>query len=172
MSLPTSNWGNIGSGFPVVSPNGADVYTTPPGPSTSVPGSANGPILGNYTILADGTAVQFLKALGAIALNAACRVSSWPNAYVVQPTSAINQECIAVNDRGLTVLSANYCTWFTRKGLAYPLTAAAVAAGAIVAPSSVSGTLYAATAGTDLQSNMVNTVVVGGAAAASPVLIS
>lgn len=173
MSVPTSQWGSVGTGTPVANPNGALVFQTPPGPNTTTPGSSNGPNLGDYQYLTDGTRVQFLKALGAVALNAACKISTWANgAFTVTPTAAINKLVVAVNDRGLTVLAANYCTWFTVKGLAYPLVAASVAADTIVAASAVSGTLYAATAGTDLQGNMVNTVVVGGAAAASPVFIS
>jgi len=169
MSLPTTQWGNTG----VISGTTADIYSTLPGPTSSTPGSADGPVLGNYQILADGSAIQFLKFTATTTQYKACQVgAAWQNAYDVTPTTAANQACIAVNDlAGSTTITANYYTWGKVKGLAFPLVAASVAAGAVVAPSATSGTLYAATAGTDLQSNIVNTIVVGASAASSPCLI-
>jgi hypothetical protein len=126
------------------------------------------------SILADGTFVQFLVAKGAIAANAACTfatATAWQNNFGVIATAAINTLVIAVNDRALAALVSGNCTWFTERGLAFATTAATVAAGKIVAASSVAGTLYGATAGTDLQGNMANTVLVGASAATSPVYI-
>jgi hypothetical protein len=175
MSLPTTLWGIIGNPlFPTSSTNPtATVYQTAPGPNTTTPSSADGPVLGNFAILLDGTFVQFLQASGSIASNAACRLTlPWQSVFQVQATSAVGQICMAVNDRSQAALSANYCTFFTLRGLAFPLVAASVAAGAIVAPSGTAGTLYAATVGTDGQWTMENTVVVpGGGAALSPVYL-
>jgi hypothetical protein len=165
MPFPTTQWGNQGT----LNGIGADVYSTLPGPSASVPGSADGPVLGNFTVLADGSAVQFLQTVATTAANVACQISAWQNVYQVTPTTAINQLVVAVNDLALQSLTANYFTWFKVRGLAFPLVASATAAKAIVASSATAGTLYAATAGTDLQGDMVNTALVGGSAAASPV---
>lgn len=179
MPFPTTQWGNIGNtlqAFGASNP-GADVYAAIPGPSATVPGSADGPVLGNFQLLADGTCVQFLQAVASTAKSAALIISVWKNVFQVTPSTSINQLVIAVNDRSNTVLStlfstANYgCSWFTVKGLAFILTAASVNAQTIVASSSTTGVVYGATAGTDLQSNMVNTVTTTGAAI-SPVFIS
>ncbi len=173
MAFPTSQWGNIGNTL-AATQVGADVYTTIPGPSASTPGSADGPVLGNFQVLADGTFIQFLQATATFNKNLAGKVATataWQNNFVTIPTAAANDLVICINDRGLTNLSASYCTWFTMRGLAFAQTAASVAAGKIVAASGTAGTLYGATAGTDLQGNMVNTVVVGGSAAVSPVYI-
>ena len=170
MTLPTSLWGNFGNtlytGFPT-----ADVYSVLPGPTTTTPGSSDGPHLGDWGVLEDGTEIQFLQTVATTANYAACKASVWKNAYEVTPTTAVGNICYAVNDRAGQSLTANYYTWFTKRGLAFPLVAASVGAAAVVAPSSTGGTLYAATVGTDGQWNLQNTVAVGGTAASSPVLI-
>jgi hypothetical protein len=109
--------------------------------------------------------------------------AAWLTSYEMKATSAINQLVIGVNDvsggsatnnntaTSGSVVTNNYCAWVKVKGLAFALTAASVGAGAIVASSGTAGELYAATAGTDLQGNIVNTIVVGGSAAVSPVFI-
>jgi hypothetical protein len=123
--------------------------------------------------LLDGTFVQFLQASAIIAANLACQITNpWQLLYQVKPTAAVGNIMMAVNDRSQASMSANYCTWFTRYGLAFPKTLNGTAAGAIVAPSTVSGQLYTATVGTDGQWNLENTVLVGGSPAASPVFIA
>ena len=171
MSLPTTLWGNL-----------YDVYTTIPGPTSSNPSASDGPVLGNSAILADGSQVQFMQFVTSTstAANAALETSGNGNLYKVTATTGTNTLCIAVNDlsggsatnnntaTSGGIVTVNYCAWVKRKGLAFPLVAASVGAAAIVAPSGTAGVLYAATAGTDLQGNIVNTVVVGGSQAVSP----
>lgn len=174
MSSPTSMWGNYGNPLYATTLQNptADIYPNVPGVTTTTPNSTDGPPLGQNVVLPDGTFTQFLQAVGTLAASAACIISgAWQNNFVVTPLTAINQLVVGVNDRGGAALAANNCTWFTTRGLAFPLTAATTAAGKIVASSAVSGTLYGATPGTDMQGNMVNTVLVGGSVAASPVYI-
>jgi hypothetical protein len=170
MPFPTTQWGNVGNPA-AATPTYADVYTTAPGPNATTPNSADGPVLGNFQTLADGTEIQFLQAVGAIAKNASCVLSSWQNAFVVAQTTAATQLAIAVNDRGNTILAASYCTWFTREGLAFPLVAASTAANAALAPSATAGVLAITVPGTTNQANIVNAVVVGGSQAVSPAII-
>jgi hypothetical protein len=173
MAFPTTQWGNIGNTLASTQVS-ADVYTAIPGQNATTPGSADGPILGNFQLLADGTFVQFLQALATFNKNLAGKVATataWQNNFVTIPTAAANDLVICINDRSLANLTNTYCSWFTLRGLTFAQTAASVAAGKIVAASGTAGTLYGATAGTDLQGNMVNTVVVGGSAAVSPVYI-
>lgn len=174
MALPTSQWGNTGVNLfaSIAAGNfSADVYSTAPGPTTTTPGSADGPILGNYQTLADGTFVQFLQASGTIAAYAAVKPTlPWQLAYQVSATGAANDFVIAANDRSFAALSANNCTWFTLRGLAFPLVAASVSTVRVAQTDTTAGTLKAAVAGTNFQSNLYNTVAVGsGGAAASPV---
>lgn len=171
MSFPTTQWGNVGNTLASTQIS-ADIYTSIPGPSATVPGSADGPVLGNFQWLPDGTFIQFLQATATFNKNLVGKVATataWQNNFVTIPTAAANDLVICVNDRGLANLVALSCTWFTMRGLAFAQTLNAVAAGKIVAASGVAGQLYGATAGTDLQGNMVNTVLVGGAPASSPV---
>lgn len=173
MSFPTTIWGNS-----------YDIYTAVPGPTSSSPGSSDGPVLGNIGILADGTFIQFLQFVGATnPANAAMKISTSFVNYKVTPTTATSDLCIAVNDlsggsasnphsaTSGAAVTQNYCAWATVRGLGFPLTIAAVAAGAVVAPSATAGTLDTAVAATHLQGNLVNTVVVGGSNAASPVYL-
>lgn len=178
MSVPTSTWGNTGYtlGFPtaLTQTQQATSWSSFPGPTATVPGSSDGPPLGQAIILPDYTTVQALVAGATTAFSLATKVSTavaWQNNFTVIPTAAANDLVVAINDRSGISLSANYFTWFTIKGLAFPLTLNATAAGKIVAASGVSGQLYGATAGTDLQGTMVNTVLVGASPAASPVLM-
>lgn len=174
MPWPTTSWGGQGNPlYPTTSTNpAAEVYPSVPGVTTTTPNSADGPAPGNISILADGTFIQFLIAAATIAANVACITSGvWQNTFKVTPCTAINQLVMAINDRTGVSVTVNQCTWFTTRGLAFPLVAASVAANKIVASSGTAGVLYAATPGTDLQSSMWNTVVVGGAQAASPVYL-
>lgn len=172
MSFPTASWGNS-----------YDVYTAIPGPTSTSPGSSDGPTLGNFSILADYSVIQFLQFVGATnPANAAMKISTWTD-YKITPTTAVNNIAVAVNDlaggsatnpnsaTSGAAVTQNYCAWAKIKGLAFPLCAASVGAGAAVAPSATAGVLYAVTVGTDIQANIVNTVVVGGAQAVSPVYI-
>lgn len=174
MAFPTTQIGNIGNtlqAFTAQNPS-ADVYLSLPGPSATVPGSASTPVIGNFSILADGTFVQFLQALATFNKGLVGKVATataWQNNFVTIPTAAVNDLVICVNDRCNQNLAANSCTWFTLRGLAFAQTLNAVAAGKIVAASGVAGQLYGATAGTDNQGDIVNTVLVGGSAAISPV---
>jgi hypothetical protein len=171
MPFPTTQWGNIGNTLAATQVS-CDVYTAIPGPSATTPGSASSPVLGNFQLLADGTFVQFLQATATFNKSLAGKVATataWQNNFVTIPTAAANDLVICINDRALANLAASSCAWFTERGLAFPLTLNGVAAGKIVAASGVAGQLYGATAGTDLQGNMVNTVLVGGSPAASPV---
>jgi hypothetical protein len=134
--------------------------------------------LGMTEILFDGSFVQFLQFVATTAANKACTVSGNATAYTVTPTSAAEQLVQCVNDRcggglGGTIVSvaANDYAWGTIRGISYPLVAASAAANKFVVSSSTSGTLAVYTAGTDIQGNIYNTVVVGGSAAASPCLI-
>jgi hypothetical protein len=171
MPFPTTQWGNIGNPLDS-SATTADVYSTRPGPSATTPGSANGPVLGNLQILADGTFVQFLKTVATTTYNQALSFSDWESEFQVTPTST-NDFVVAVNDRaGSTTITANYFSWFTVKGLAFALCEANVPARDVVAAGATAGVLAAAVAATHLQGNIANTVVVGGAQAASPVFIS
>lgn len=179
MSFPTSQWGNSGYtlGFPTAQTQvqQADAYSVYPGQSATVPSAGAGPLVGNYTLLPDGTQVQFLQATATFNKNLAGKIATatvWQNNFATIPTAAANDLVICVNDRSALNLTANYYSWFTVKGLAFAQTAASVAAGKIVASSATAGTLYGATAGTDLQGTIVNTVVVGGSAAVSPVLMT
>lgn len=171
MSFPTTQWGNVGNTLASTQVS-ADIYPIVPGPSATVPGSADGPVLGNFQILADGTFIQFLQVTATFNKNLAGKVATataWQNNFATIPTAAANDMVVCINDRGLANLASANCTWFTMRGLTFAQTAASVAAGRIVASSGTAGTLYGATAGTDLQGDMVNTVVVGGSAAVSPV---
>ena len=172
MSLPTSIWGNT-----------YDVYTSVPGPTSTSPGGSNGPVLGNSAILADGSVIQFLQLVGATnPANAALKISVWTT-YKVTPTTATNDLCMAVNDlaggsasnpnsaTSGAAVTQNYCAWVKKGGLAFPLVAASVGAEDVLAPSATAGVLETAVAATHFQSNIVNTVVVGGAQAVSPVYI-
>lgn len=152
----------------------ADVFPNVTGiPTSTTPASSEGTAqLGNGTWLLDMTFVQFLQAQTIIAQSAACKIfNPWLLKYQVVATAAVGDLVMAVNDRSGQGLVANNCTWFTRSGLAFPLTAATTAAGAIVAASPTAGRLYAATVGTDGQWAMENSVLVGGSAAASPVFM-
>ncbi len=171
MPFPTTQWGNIGNPLNSSAPT-ADVYSTQPGPSASVPGSANGPVLGNTQILADGTFVMFLKTVATTTYNQCLTFDDWQSAFEVTPT-AVNNFVVAVNDRaGSTTITANYFSWFTTKGLAFALCEANAAAKAVMAAGATAGVLAQAVAATHLQGNIANTVVVGGQQAASPVFIS
>jgi hypothetical protein len=178
MPFPTTSWGNQGAtlGFPTALTSAQQAYVVNglPGPTASLPGSTDGPQIGGYTLLPDGTYVQFLQAGAGVASGNVCKISTavaWQNNFTVINTAAANDGAVAVNDRAGIALLTNYCTYFTRQGLAFALTLNAVAAGKIVAASGVAGQLYGATAGTDLQAFGVNTVLVGASPAASPVLI-
>lgn len=165
MPLPTSTIGNVGN--PLDSNNkGADVYTSVP-----TVGSGEGPALGEHQILADGTFIQFLKAVATTAANLAVMISAWQSVFQVTPTTATGQGVLGVNDRSLSSLSNGYCTWFTLRGLAFPKVKANVAAQAPVGSSATSGTLDTASAANTGDRVMINTVVVGGADAVSPVYI-
>jgi hypothetical protein len=173
MPFPTAQWGNQGT----LGSLGADVYSSLPGPSASTPGSADGPVLGNFSLLADGSAVQFLQAYASTPLNSAMYIQTWQTNYQVRPTTAANQMVVAVNDLSLVAMTTAYstnfygCTWFKVKGLAFPLVNATVAANIFVASSTEVGTLAAVVVGTDIQANIVNTVLVGASDAASPCFI-
>jgi hypothetical protein len=176
MTFPTSNWGNL-----------YDVYSAIPGPTSSIPGSSDGPTLGNFLLLADFSCAQFVQLTTgpSTPANYALQVGlTWQTDYLMTATTAKNQLVIGVNDlaggfatNNNTATSGadvpyNYCAWVKIKGLAFALTAASVGQGAIVASSGTPGLLYAATAGTDLQGNIVNTVAVGsGSGAVSPVFL-
>lgn len=176
MSFPTTQWGNVGNtlqAFSSTNPS-ADVYTAIPGPSATTPGSASSPVLGNFQILADGTFVQFLQTLATFNKALVGKINTtttfWQNNFVVIPTAGVNELAMCVNDRSNTNLASASCTWFTLRGLTFAQVAASTATNKILAASATAGTLYAATAGTDLQgSTFTNTVVVGGSAAPSPV---
>lgn len=174
MALPTTQWGNVGNtlqAFTAQNPS-ADVYLSIPGPNATTPGSSDGPVLGNFQCLADGTFVQFLQATATFNKQLAGKVATataWQSNFVTIPTAAANDLIVCINDRGGQNLAPLSCTWFTMRGLAFCQVAASVAAGKIVASSGTTGVLYGATAGTDLQGSIVNTVVVGGAQALSPV---
>lgn len=169
MPFPTTQWGNIGNPLNSSAPT-ADIYSTQPGPSASVPGSANGPVLGNYQILADGTAVQFLKTTATTPINSAMTTNTWTS-FQVTPTTGVNQGVVAANDRtSSTSVTANYYTWFTVRGLAYILCKATLAKNAMASSSATGGTLDGTAVGS-YQGNLVNTILVGGSDAASPVLI-
>ena len=157
MGVPTSQWGNP-----------SDVYSTVPNSSSTTMG--DGPILGNYQIYAaDGTVIKFVQYVLATAANKAVHLSTaWQNAYQVTPTTAALQPVLGVNDQSGITISANYCGWMTVSGLMFPLCAASTAKEAVVVSSTTNGTLVAYTPGTDIDSSIVNTVVVGGSAAASP----
>ena len=174
MSFPTTNCGNT-----------YDVYTTIPGPTASVPNSSDGPVLGNWSLLPDGTAVQFVQfvtatstaANAALIANAAALSTNW--SYLVTSASAANQLLVGVNDlsggsasnpHSLTsggVVTVNYCAWITVRGVCFPLVKANAAADAILITTSTLGKLDA---GTDA-GNCVNLVLVGGSDAASPCLL-
>lgn len=175
MSFPTTQWGNVGNtlqAFSGTNPS-ADNYLSIPGPSATVPGSASSPVLGNFVYAADGTFIQFLQVLATFNKNLVGKINTtttfWQNNFVVIPTAGVNELVMCVNDRSNVNMASASCSWFTLRGLAFAQTAASVATNKIVAASATAGTLYAATAGTDLQGTMTNTVVVGGSAASSPV---
>ncbi len=171
MSFPTTLWGNL-----------YDIYSAVPGPTSSSPGSSDGPVLGNAALLADGSLVQFFQFVTATttAANMALVVSGNANLYKVAASGAVTDLVIAVNDlaggsatnnntstSGGAVL-VNYCAWAKRKGLAFPLVKANVAAGVCVSPTATAGTLDTSVAATHMQAMIGNTVVVGGSDAVSP----
>lgn len=175
MSSPTTLWGNS-----------YDIYTTVPGPTSTSPNSSDGPVLGNAARLADGSQIQFMQFVTATttAANLALILSGTPTLYKVTASTAANQLVVAVNDlaggsatnvhsatSGAAVL-VNYCAWVTRKGLAFPLVKANCAADKILISTTTAGALGPAIAGTDIQGNIVNTVVVGGADAVSPAFMA
>src|SRR6202034_707083 len=98
--------------------------------------------------------------------NAAVHLSAWQNAYQVTPTTAALQPVLGCNDQSGISVTANFCGWMKTSGLMFPLVAASVAKEAVVVSSATVGTLAAAVAGTSIEFDLVNTVVVGGAAAA------
>lgn len=165
MSFPTTLWGNL-----------YDIYTTVPGPTASSPGSSDGPVLGNAASLADGSVVQFMKFVTATstAANAALIISGNANLYQVTASTAANQQVIAVNDvsggsasnnntvSSGGIVTVNYCAWVKRKGIAFPLAKANAGATVMLVSGTTAGILAAAIAGTDIQGNIVNSVVVGG----------
>lgn len=171
MSFPTTSWGNS-----------YDIYTTIPGPTSSSPGSSDGPVLGNAQRLADDGMIQFVQFVTATstAANAALIANTaWTN-YKVTASTAASQFLIGVNDlsggsatnlhtatSGGTVL-VNYCAWITRKGLCFPNVKASVAADAILITGTTAGFLAG---GTDA-GQAVNLVVVGGSDAVSSALIA
>jgi hypothetical protein len=171
MSFPTCNWGNL-----------FDVYTTIPGPTASSPNSSDGPVLGNSTILADGSVVQFVQFVTATstAANAALIWNGAPTLYKMTASSATNQLLVGVNDlsggsatnnntaTSGGIVTVNYCAFVKRKGMAFPLVKASAAADAILVTTATAGTLDA---GTDA-GNCVNLVVVGGSAAVSPAFMN
>lgn len=159
MPFPTSSWGQA---------NWSDQYTALP--------TGSGLQLGSTELLFDGSMVQFFQFVASTTANKACTFSGSSLAYTVTPTSATLQYAVTCNDRSggglagtITTVAANSYAWGTIKGTGYPLVTASVAAGTFVVTSSTSGLLKATTAGTDLQANLYNTVVVGGSNAASPV---
>ncbi len=170
MSFPTTSWGNS-----------YDIYTTIPGPTSTSPGSSDGPVLGNSQRLADDGVIQFVQFLTATSTAANMALigkGAW-SSYAVTASSAASQMLIGVNDlsggsatnqhtatSGGTVL-VNYCAWITRKGLCFPLVKANAAADAILITTSTAGKLDA---GTDA-GQAVNLVVVGGSDAVSSALL-
>lgn len=158
MALPSSSWGQS---------NWSDVYTAIP--------TGSGLPLGQVEMLYDGSFVQFLQFVASTAANKACTISGSAINYQVTPTTAAEQLVLTCNDRsggGLNTsnvtIAANSYGWATIRGIGYPLLTAATAAGKFVVSTSTSGTLSAFTAGTDIQSNIYNTVLVGASAASSP----
>jgi hypothetical protein len=162
MPFPTSSYGQ---------PNWSDVYTAIP------PGSGLQP--GSTELLFDGSFVQFLLfSTSGVAGAGMTGIAPWANTYSIATTTTANVIQIwAINDRnggGLgtsnaTVASTSYA-WCTIKGLAFPFTTASTAALKYLVSSGTAGLLAAATAGTSLQANIWNTVVVGGSNAQSPAL--
>jgi hypothetical protein len=118
----------------------------------------------------DGSAIQFVQYVATTASFAAVHLSAWQNAYQVTPTTATLQPVLGCNDQSLISITANYCGWMKTSGLMFPLCAAATAKEAVVVSSATLGTLTTVTAGTSVEFDLVNTVLVGGVAASSPVL--
>lgn len=159
MPFPTSTWGQ---------PNFSDQYTALP--------TGSGLQLGSTEFLFDGTLVQFFQFLASTTANKACTFSGSSLAYTVTPTTATLQFVLTCNDRSggglagtITTVAANSYAWGTVRGTGYPLVTASVAAGKFQCSTATSGLLNTVTAGTDIQSNLYNTVIVGGSNAASPV---
>lgn len=106
--------------------------------------------------------VQYDAAAGGnLALNAACKFKPVTANYIVQATAAITDTMVGCNDlAGVAILPGQFF-WITTKGYCFPLVAAGVAAGTIVAPSAVAGTLAAAAAAGE-QSNISTQFASGG----------
>lgn len=158
MATPTASWGQ---------PNWSDVYTALP--------VGSGLQLGQTELLFDGSLVQFLQFVATTAANKACTISGSSVAYTVTPSTAALQLVLTANDRsgggvgGTNVsVAANSYAWGTIKGTGYPLCTASTAAGKFMVSTTTSGLLAAYTAGTDIDSHIYNSVVVGGSNAASP----
>lgn len=171
MSFPTTLWGNT-----------YDVYSTVPGPTASSPGSSDGPVLGNFAILADGTCIQFMQLVTATSTGAyhALKFSGSPASYLLTDTTAANQQVVAVNDlsggsasnqhsaTSGAAVTHNYCAWVTVRGLCFPLTLNGTAADAFVCSTGTAGQVATVTVGSDIQGNLSNLVLVGGSPASSP----
>jgi len=161
MPFPTASWGQA---------NWSDVYTALP--------VGSGLQLGSTELLFDGSIVQFLQFVASTIAGAACTVYGSAINYQVTPTTAALQLVLTCNDRsggglgtGQVTIAANSYAWGTIRGIAYPLVATTIAAGKFLVSTTSTGVLSAFTVGTDIQSNIYNTVTVGGANAQSPVQI-
>jgi hypothetical protein len=145
---------------------------------TTAPVEGSGQLPGFKVQLFDNSAVQYLKwtdsggyVVGAV-VAPVTGTSGFPTAYNVTNVGTANtQLCYSMNDRSGVALTQNQFAWGSVYGLCNPLCLASVAAGAFLVSSATTGTVRAATAGTSIQGNWYNLVVVGGSNAQTPAVI-